>query len=182
MGGEKLILIWIAVGDDVVGSWLAWGLCGRIALSLWTRWSQEQMGSDAFLPTAWALARPCRHVQLSLFPFCKFEVRHSVRFFRLCVWSERDCPDGEKNSSFTILSVMNVKLGFGNYSPWEKNSMAMQVIAFIHTVLNNVDLGLRTVLIVVPVNVLHNWRSEFNKWQPPNEKPITVYMLEDVSR
>lgn len=58
----------------------------------------------------------------------------------------------------------------------------MQVIAFIHTIWRKEDLGLRSVLIVVPVNVLHNWRSEFGKWQPPDEKPIPVYMLEDVAR
>lgn len=58
----------------------------------------------------------------------------------------------------------------------------VQVIAFIHTVLKRANLGLQTVLIVVPVNVLHNWRSEFGKWQPAGEKPVAVYMLEDVSR
>lgn len=61
--------------------------------------------------------------------------------------------------------------------------LCVQVIAFIHTVLKRANLGLQTVLIVVPVNVLHNWRSEFRKWQPSDdEKPIAVYMLEDVSR
>lgn len=58
----------------------------------------------------------------------------------------------------------------------------LQVIGFVHTVLKEMDLGLKTVLVVVPVNVLHNWRSEFHKWQPGNEVPIPVYMLEDVAR
>jgi len=60
--------------------------------------------------------------------------------------------------------------------------IVQQVIGFVHTVLKKMDLGLKTVLIVVPVNVLHNWRSEFHKWQPGNESPIPVYMLEDVAR
>lgn len=60
--------------------------------------------------------------------------------------------------------------------------IVLQVIGFVHTVLKKMELGLRTVLIVVPVNVLHNWRSEFHKWQPGNEAPIPVYMLEDVAR
>ncbi|KAJ6379971.1 hypothetical protein OIU76_016599 [Salix suchowensis] len=38
-----------------------------------------------------------------------------------------------------------------------------QVIAFLYTAMRIVDLGLRTVLIVTPVNVLHNWRKEFMK-------------------
>ncbi|PON55514.1 P-loop containing nucleoside triphosphate hydrolase [Parasponia andersonii] len=57
-----------------------------------------------------------------------------------------------------------------------------QVIAFLYTAMRIVDLGLRTALIVVPVNVLHNWRQEFLKWRPSEVKPLRVFMLEDVSR
>ncbi|CAK7341191.1 unnamed protein product [Dovyalis caffra] len=57
-----------------------------------------------------------------------------------------------------------------------------QVIAFLYTAMRGVDLGLRTVLIVTPVNVLHNWRKEFMKWTPSEVKPLRVFMLEDVSR
>jgi hypothetical protein len=52
------------------------------------------MGSDAFLPTAWALARPCRHVQLSLFPFCKFE--GTLSGFSGCVYEVREISLMEK--------------------------------------------------------------------------------------
>lgn len=58
----------------------------------------------------------------------------------------------------------------------------LQVIAFLYTAMRCVDLGLRTALIVVPVNVLHNWRQEFLKWRPSEVKPLRVFMLEDVSR
>lgn len=57
-----------------------------------------------------------------------------------------------------------------------------QVIAFLYTALRSIDLGLRTALIVTPVNVLHNWRKEFMKWRPSELKPLRVFMLEDVSR
>ena len=57
-----------------------------------------------------------------------------------------------------------------------------QVIAFLYTAMRSADLGLRTALIVVPVNVLHNWRQEFLKWMPSEVKPLRVFMLEDVSR
>lgn len=58
----------------------------------------------------------------------------------------------------------------------------LQVIAFLYTAMRSVDLGLRTALIVMPVNVLHNWRQEFMKWRPSELKPLRVFMLEDVSR
>ncbi|CAM8950311.1 unnamed protein product [Rhodiola kirilowii] len=57
-----------------------------------------------------------------------------------------------------------------------------QVIAFLYTAMRSIDLGLKTALIVTPVNVIHNWRQEFLKWRPSEVKPLRVYMLEDVSR
>lgn len=48
--------------------------------------------------------------------------------------------------------------------------------------MRSVDLGLKTALIVTPVNVLHNWRQEFMKWRPSDVKPIRVFMLDDVPR
>lgn len=58
----------------------------------------------------------------------------------------------------------------------------LQVIAFLYTAMRSVDLGLKTALIVTPVNVLHNWRQEFMKWRPSDVKPIRVFMLDDVPR
>jgi len=48
--------------------------------------------------------------------------------------------------------------------------------------MRSVDLGLKTALVVAPVNVLHNWRQEFKKWEPTEFKPLRVYMLEDRPR
>nr|XP_011466019.1 PREDICTED: protein CHROMATIN REMODELING 20 [Fragaria vesca subsp. vesca]XP_011466020.1 PREDICTED: protein CHROMATIN REMODELING 20 [Fragaria vesca subsp. vesca] len=58
----------------------------------------------------------------------------------------------------------------------------LQVITFLYTAMRSIDLGLKTALIVTPVNVLHNWRQEFLKWKPSEVKPLRVFMLEDVSR
>ncbi|KAL6842436.1 hypothetical protein ACP4OV_027863 [Aristida adscensionis] len=57
-----------------------------------------------------------------------------------------------------------------------------QVITFLYTVMRCSQLGLRTALIVTPVNVLHNWRKEFNKWCPAEVKRLNVFMLDDVTR
>ncbi|KAK3043158.1 hypothetical protein RJ639_000047 [Escallonia herrerae] len=58
----------------------------------------------------------------------------------------------------------------------------LQVITFLYAAMRRVDLGLKCALIVTPVNVLHNWRHEFEKWKPTELKPLRVSMLEDVSR
>ncbi|CAA6655410.1 unnamed protein product [Spirodela intermedia] len=48
----------------------------------------------------------------------------------------------------------------------------IQVIAFLYAAMRSVDIGLRTAIIVTPVNVLHNWRHEFLKWKPVELKAL----------
>ncbi|XP_068665822.1 protein CHROMATIN REMODELING 20-like isoform X2 [Aristolochia californica] len=85
-----------------------------------------------------------------------------------------------------IQSVRKVKSGDRGLGCILAHTMGLgktiQVIAFLYTAMRSVDLGLRTALIVTPVNVLHNWRQEFVKWRPLELKPLRVFMLEDVSR
>ncbi|WOL15570.1 protein CHROMATIN REMODELING 20 isoform X1 [Canna indica] len=85
-----------------------------------------------------------------------------------------------------IQSVKKVKSGDSGLGCILAHTMGLgktlQVIAFLYTAMRKVDLGLRTTLVVTPVNVLHNWRHEFAKWRPMELKPLRVYMLEDVSR
>ncbi|XP_042422292.1 protein CHROMATIN REMODELING 20-like isoform X1 [Zingiber officinale] len=85
-----------------------------------------------------------------------------------------------------IQSVRKVKSGDKGLGCILAHTMGLgktfQVIAFLYTALRKADLGLRTALVVTPVNVLHNWRREFAKWQPTELKPLRVFMLEDVAR
>ncbi|KAL3523379.1 hypothetical protein ACH5RR_016213 [Cinchona calisaya] len=85
-----------------------------------------------------------------------------------------------------IQSVKKVKSGDKGLGCILAHTMGLgktfQVIAFLYAAMRSVDLGLRTVLIVTPVSVLHNWRKEFNKWKPSELKPIRIFMLEDVPR
>ncbi|XP_057961873.1 protein CHROMATIN REMODELING 20 isoform X2 [Malania oleifera] len=85
-----------------------------------------------------------------------------------------------------IQSIRRVKSGDKGLGCILAHTMGLgktfQVIAFLYTAMRCVDLGLRTVLIVTPVNVLHNWRQEFIKWRPSEFKPLRVFMLEDVPR
>lgn len=85
-----------------------------------------------------------------------------------------------------IQSVRKVKSGDKGLGCILAHTMGLgktfQVIAFLYTAMRSVNLGLRTALIVTPVNVLHNWKQEFLKWQPSDLKPLRVWMLEDVTR
>lgn len=85
-----------------------------------------------------------------------------------------------------IQSIRKVKSGDKGLGCILAHTMGLgktfQVIAFLYTAMRSIDLGLRTALIVTPVNVLHNWRQEFIKWRPLELKPLRVFMLEDVSR
>ncbi|KAI4350074.1 hypothetical protein L6164_010597 [Bauhinia variegata] len=85
-----------------------------------------------------------------------------------------------------IQSIRKVKSGDKGLGCILAHTMGLgktfQVIAFLYSAMRSVDLGLRTALIVTPVNVLHNWRQEFIKWRPSELKPLRVYMLDDVPR
>ncbi|KAL6977033.1 DNA helicase [Sarracenia purpurea var. burkii] len=85
-----------------------------------------------------------------------------------------------------IQSITKVKSGDKGLGCILAHTMGLgktfQVIAFLYSAMRTVDLGLRTALIVTPVNVLHNWRQEFMKWSPSELKPLRVFMLADVSR
>lgn len=85
-----------------------------------------------------------------------------------------------------IQSIRKVKSGDKGLGCILAHTMGLgktfQVIAFLYTAMRSVDMGLKTALIVTPVNVLHNWRQEFIKWRPSELKPLRVLMLEDVSR
>ncbi|MCO5556933.1 hypothetical protein L7F22_010488 [Adiantum nelumboides] len=85
-----------------------------------------------------------------------------------------------------IESIKKVKAGDPGNGCIVAHSMGLgktlQVIAFLYTVLKRKDLGLRTALIVTPVNVLHNWPDEFEKWTPVETKNIHVYVLDETSR
>ncbi|OEL21409.1 Protein CHROMATIN REMODELING 20 [Dichanthelium oligosanthes] len=75
---------------------------------------------------------------------------------------------------------------FHYMTQWELHfylcAFTLQVITFLYSVMKCAQLGLRTALIVTPVNVLHNWRKEFSKWRPAELKPLRIFMLEDVAR
>eukprot|EP01018_Ginkgo_biloba_P006063 Gb_33142 [translate_table: standard] len=93
-----------------------------------------------------------------------------IRFmWENCIQSVNKIKSGDKG----LGCILAHSMGLGK---------TLQVITFLYTIMRTVDLGLKTALIVTPVNVLHNWRQEFAKWRPLDLKPLPVFMLEDVSR
>lgn len=53
-----------------------------------------------------------------------------------------------------------------------------QVIALVHTLLTNKDLTkCKRVLVLLPVNVLTNWKKEFRKWTKHCKNQITVFEI-----
>ena len=93
-----------------------------------------------------------------------------IRFmWENCIQSVNKIKSGDKG----LGCILAHSMGLGK---------TLQVITFLYTIMQSVDLGLKTALIVTPVNVLHNWRQEFAKWRPFDLDPLPVFMLEDVSR
>ncbi len=45
---------------------------------------------------------------------------------------------------------------------------SVQVISFVDALLNHKDSGVSRVLILSPVNTIHNWKNEFDLWLPYN--------------
>ncbi|CAF1300923.1 unnamed protein product [Didymodactylos carnosus] len=59
-----------------------------------------------------------------------------------------------------------------------------QVISFIHTLFNNQEItGLRTVLVLCPLNTVFNWEAEFEKWWLSKLEPkIKIYQFATVEK
>lgn len=56
----------------------------------------------------------------------------------------------------------------------------LQVIALVHTLLSNqLETNVKKVLIICPVNVIYNWKNEFEIWlrECSRNKDINVYEL-----
>ncbi|VDP30043.1 unnamed protein product, partial [Soboliphyme baturini] len=49
------------------------------------------------------------------------------------------------------------------------------VVTFLHTIFSYEQLGFRTALIVSPVNVLLNWKAEFDLWLDNNDLSLNVW-------
>ncbi|XP_031481997.1 protein CHROMATIN REMODELING 20 isoform X2 [Nymphaea colorata] len=157
----------------------------HIAGKSWSAFISDQSGSDAKISAEELtgdaangyivnVAReeneePIR-VPSSISTFLKPHQIAGIRFmWENCIQSVRKVKSGDKGLGCILAHTM----GLGK---------TLQVIAFLYTAMRTVDLGLRTALVVTPVNVLHNWRQEFVKWKPSELKSLRVFMLEDVSR
>ncbi|KMZ57973.1 hypothetical protein ZOSMA_7G00030 [Zostera marina] len=100
----------------------------------------------------------------------KFHQIEGIRFmWENIIQSVKKARSGDKGLGCILAHTMGLGKTF-------------QVISFLYCAFRSIDLGLKTAIIVAPVNVLHNWKHEFLKWKPLDVKALRVYMLEDVLR
>ncbi|KRX65952.1 Helicase ARIP4, partial [Trichinella sp. T9] len=55
-----------------------------------------------------------------------------------------------------------------------------QVLAFLHTVMKDVDFNVRRVLIVTPINVVLNWRNEISLWLDDHGFDKNIWAMHEV--
>ncbi|KRY60354.1 Transcriptional regulator ATRX -like protein, partial [Trichinella britovi] len=55
-----------------------------------------------------------------------------------------------------------------------------QVLAFLHTVMKDVDFNVRQVLIVTPINVVLNWRNEISLWLDDHGFDKNIWAMHEV--
>ncbi|XP_054754849.2 transcriptional regulator ATRX-like isoform X1 [Lytechinus pictus] len=56
----------------------------------------------------------------------------------------------------------------------------LQVISYLHTIMTNDDLDVKTCLVVAPLNTVLNWEDEFEKWIGDMDSGINVYEMSAV--
>lgn len=52
--------------------------------------------------------------------------------------------------------------------------LSIQVISYLHTIMTNPDLKVKTCLVVAPLNTVLNWEDEFEKWIGHMDSGINV--------
>ncbi|KRY16194.1 Helicase ARIP4, partial [Trichinella patagoniensis] len=55
-----------------------------------------------------------------------------------------------------------------------------QVLAFLHTVMKDVDFNVKRVLIVTPINVVLNWRNEISLWLDDHGFDKNIWAMHEV--
>lgn len=94
--------------------------------------------------------------------------RQGIKFlYDACVESLERLRSGQKSGA-----ILAHCMGLGK---------TVQVIAFLDALLCVEESGIRRVIILAPVNTLHNWRNEFEKWISYDQCDYRLYMLTDTS-
>ena len=86
-----------------------------------------------------------------------------VRFlWDCCIFSVKECAGGKSHGRGAVLAHT---MGLGK---------TLQVVAFLHTVINCTQLKLSKAMVLAPTNTLFNWMDEFRKWTDSSTLNVQV--------
>jgi transcriptional regulator ATRX len=110
--------------------------------------------------------KPIVQVDPNIAKYLKPHQREGVKFIWDCCFEKVELVKQGNEGSGCILAHC---MGLGK---------TLQVIALVHTVMMNHQLtNVKRVLVLLPVNVLTNWRNEFTIWTEKCANKVKIYEL-----
>ena len=124
----------------------------------------KQPVPDLFLDIDAKTKKSLIQVDKSIVPHLKPHQIDGLKFMWDCCFEKVEMiKEGHKGSGCILAHCM----GLGK---------TLQVVSLVHTLLaNSADTKIKRVMIMMPVNVLLNWRTEFEKWTSKSDYQVKMY-------
>ncbi|XP_047126565.1 transcriptional regulator ATRX isoform X2 [Hydra vulgaris] len=103
-------------------------------------------------------------VNIAINKHLKPHQRKGVQFmYDCCIESVKNFKKGDEGGGCLLAHCM----GLGK---------TLQIVAFIHTMINSKNIQMKTFIVIAPLNTVLNWEQEFEKWLTKDEQ-INIYVL-----